>query len=134
MAFNPRKISPLDTKPSVALGIGLPFNQPAVFSSTYFTKDAIKTNLINYFLTNTSERYMNIGFGADLQKFIFEQINNDNLSFLKEDIQYKINKYFPTVVVNSIDISSNPDTNALHVAINYSISNTNMGDKIELIF
>lgn len=134
MAFNPRKISPLDTKPSVALGMGLPFNQPAVFSSTYFTKDAIKTNLINYFLTNTSERYMNIGFGAGLQKFIFEQINNDNLSFLKEDIQYKINKYFPTVVVNSIDISSNPDTNALHVAINYSISNTNMGDKIELIF
>lgn len=134
MAFNPRKIFPLDTKPSVALGIGLPFNQPAVFSSTYFTKDAIKTNLINFFLTNTSERYLNVGFGADLQKFIFEQINNDNISFLKEDIQYKINKYFPTIIVNSVDIFSNPDTNALHIAINYSIPNTNMEDKIELIF
>ena len=134
MAFNQRKIFPLDTKPSVALGIGLPFNQPAVFSSTYLTKDAIKTNLINYFLTNRYERYLNISFGANLKEFIFEQITNDNLSFLKEDIQYKINQYFPNVIVNDLNILSDPDSNALHVILNYSISNTNMTDKIELIF
>ena len=52
------------------------------------------TNLINYFLTDKYERYLNNSFGANLQTFIFEQINNDNLSFLKEDIQSKINQYF----------------------------------------
>ena len=52
MAFNARKIYPIDTKPSVAIGIGLPFNGNAVFNSTYLTKDAIKSNLLNYFLTN----------------------------------------------------------------------------------
>jgi hypothetical protein len=47
VAFGAKKIYPIDTKPSVAVGIGLPFNGPAVFNSTYLTKDAIKANLIN---------------------------------------------------------------------------------------
>ena len=50
MAFNERKIFPLDTKPSTAIGINIPFNGSAVFNSTYLTKDAIKANLVNYFL------------------------------------------------------------------------------------
>jgi len=83
MAFNARKIYPIDTKPSTAVGIDVPFNGDAVFNSTYLTKDAIKANLINYFLTNQNERYLNNGFGANLKAFIFEQINSDNVSFLK---------------------------------------------------
>ena len=71
MAFNARKIYPIDTKPSVAVGIGLPFNGNAVFNSTYLTKDAIKSNLLNYFLTNQYERYLNNNFGANLKAFIF---------------------------------------------------------------
>ena len=97
MAFNARKIYPIDTKPSTAVGINVPFNGNAVFNSTYLTKDAIKANLINYFLTNQNERYLNNGFGANLKAFIFEQINNDNTSFLKQDIQSKINQYFPNI-------------------------------------
>ena len=79
MAFGAKKIFPLDTKPSVAVGVSLPFNAPNVFRSTYLTKDAIKTNLINFFLTNQGERYLNPLFGGDLRAFIFEQITNDNL-------------------------------------------------------
>ena len=64
MAYGAKKIFPIDKKPRVAIGVGIPFNQPGVFSSTYLTQDAIKTNLINYFLTNAGERYMNPSFGG----------------------------------------------------------------------
>ena len=53
MAFNIRKIDPIDLQPRKAVGVSLPFSGKAVFNSTFQTKDAIKTNLINYFLTNS---------------------------------------------------------------------------------
>ena len=134
MAFNARKIYPLDTKPSIAVGIGLPFNGPAVFNSTYLTKDAIKSNLINYFLTDRYERYLNNNFGANLRAFIFEQITNDNISFLKEDIQTKINEYFSNINVVSLEVNQLPDTNEITVKLTYNIPNTNISDKIEITF
>jgi phage baseplate assembly protein W len=132
MAFNERKIFPLDTKPSTAIGIGIPFNGSAVFNSTYLTKDAIKANLINYFLTNKNERYLNNEFGANIKAFIFEQINNDSLSFLKDDIQTKINQYFPNIEVNNIEVTQPQDTNIINVSLNYSIPYTNISDKLEI--
>jgi phage baseplate assembly protein W len=132
MAFNERKIFPLDTKPSTAIGIGIPFNGSAVFNSTYLTKDAIKANLINYFLTNKNERYLNNEFGANIKAFIFEQINNNSLSFLKDDIQTKINQYFPNIEVNNIEVTQPQDTNIVNVSLNYSIPYTNISDKLEI--
>jgi hypothetical protein len=134
MAFNARKIYPIDTKPSTAVGIDVPFNGNAVFNSTYLTKDAIKANLINYFLTNQNERYLNNGFGANLKAFIFEQINNDNVSFLKQDIQAKINQYFSNINLVDLTINQYPDTNSIGIILIYNIPNTNISDKLEITF
>ena len=72
MAFGAQKIFPIDTKPGTAIGVSLNFSNPGVFESTYLTKDAIKNNLINFFLTNQPERYLNPLFGGNLRNFIFE--------------------------------------------------------------
>ena len=134
MAFNARKIYPIDTKLSTAVGIDIPFNGDAVFNSTYLTKDAIKANLINYFSTNQNERYLNNGFGANLKAFIFEQINNDNVSFLKQDIQAKINQYFSNINLVDLTINQYPDTNSIGIILIYNIPNTNISDKLEITF
>jgi phage baseplate assembly protein W len=134
MAFGAKKIYPIDIKPSIAVGIGLPFNGPAVFNSTYLTKDAIKANLINFFLTNPYERYLNNGFGAGLKKFIFEQISNDNISFLKENIQNQINTYFSNINVNSLEIFEYPDSNSINIILKYSVPNTDISDTLEITF
>lgn len=134
MAINPRKIYPIDTKPSVAVGISLPLNKPSVFGSTYLTKDAIKYNLINFFLTNKYERYLNNNFGANLRAFIFEQITNGNIDFLKEDIQTKLNQNFSNINLISLSVNQFPDNNALQVIMEYNVPNTNIEDKIEITF
>ena len=134
MAFGNRQIPPLDTRPGTGIGIAIPFNAPAVFFTTYTTKDAIRNNLLNFFLTNKSERYLNNNFGANLRAFIFEQINKNNTNFLKEDIQNLLNTYFNNIRIENLEILSNPDTNEINISLTYSIVNTGLNDQIEITF
>lgn len=134
MAFAPRKIFPIDTTPNTAVGVALPFNGNVAFKSTYTTKEAIKYNLINFFLTNPTERYLNPSFGGGLRSFIFEQITSGNIDFLKEDIQTKISRYFPNVIVVSLNIFQNTDNNAITISLVYNIQDTGISDNIEIQF
>ena len=134
MAFGAKKIFPIDTRPGTAVGVSIPFNAPAVFFSTYTTKDAIRNNLLNFFLTNQNERYLNNGFGANLRAFLFEQITADNTSFLKENIQTLINTYFSNIKISDLSVTSTPDRNEINTTITYSIINTNIVDQIQITF
>jgi len=132
MAFGAKKIFPIDTRPGTAVGISIPFNAPNVFFSTYTTKDAIRNNLLNFFLTNQTERYLNNQFGANLRAFIFEQISSDNIDFLKENIQSLISQYFTNINVEKLDILEYPDINEINVQLTYSIINTGTTDQVQI--
>ena len=126
MAFNPQQIYPIDLNASKAVGINIPLSGPSVFISNYQTKDAIKNNLINFFLTNPGERPLNPLFGGGLRAFIFEQITNDNLNFLREDINSKLENYFPNIQIEDLIVSGQEDTNQITVTLKYSVINTNI--------
>ena len=134
MAFGAKQIFPNDQKARVAIGVSLPFNGEAVFRPNYQTKDAIKANLINYFLTNPGERPGNPEFGAGLRQYIFTQITEDNLDFLQEDIQNKLAVNFPRVVVEGVEVTPERDQNMILVKIKYSVANTGISDELELNF
>lgn len=135
MAFGARRIFPIDTQPSTAVGVGLPFNAPAVFNSTYTTSDALKNNLVNFLLTNTNDRYLNPDFGGNLRSFIFEQITAGNLDYLKEDLQQKINKQFNNIQIEELNVYSTPsytDTNTIAIQLKYTIIGTNTSDDLQV--
>jgi len=136
MAFNPIQIFPNDTRARVAIGINLPLNGSAVFKSNYQTKDAIKSDLINYLLTNPGERIGNPNFGAGLKNYLFSQITDGNLDFLKEDIQSKINRYFSNVIIDELDItqSFSGSITVYNIFIKYKITNTNISDTLTIGF
>tara|TARA_B100000497_G_scaffold125682_1_gene162672 strand:- start:2084 stop:2491 length:408 start_codon:yes stop_codon:yes gene_type:complete len=134
MAYNAQKISPIDFKPSVAVGVGLPFSENAVFRSTFTTQEAVKANLVNWFLTNQGERPLNPEFGGNLRKYIFQQIEEDTLEFLKSDVQSQLGTYFPSVVIVSLDILAQTDTNAIEVVLKYRVQNTNISDTLNITF
>jgi phage baseplate assembly protein W len=134
MAFGAKQISPNDLKPRTAIGVDLPFNGPGIFILNYTTKDAIKNNLINYFLTNPGERPANPTFGAGLRKYIFTQIDTGNLDFIQEDIQQKLGKNFPNITVDSVEVLAQEDYNIINVVIKYSIINTGINDELQLTF
>ena len=134
MAFGVRRVYPNDLRPRVAIGVNLPFNTPGVFEPNYLTKDAIKNNLINFFLTNPGERIENPLFGAGLRNFIFSQIQTDNLDFIKEDVQTKINDNFNNISVEEINVFRSVDENTIKINITYSVPNTGINDTLELNF
>lgn len=134
MAFEQQQIFPIDLNNSAAVGISLPFNGPAVFKSNYQTKDSIKYNLINFFLTNPGERPLNPTFGGGIRNFIFEQIYNDNIEFLLEDISLKVRNYFPNVQIEDLNVSRNEDNNEILINFTYKVINTNIQDEINISF
>lgn len=134
MPFNIIQQNPLDLNPNTGIGVNIPFNAPSVFSSNYQTKDAIKNNLINFFLTNPGERYLNPNFGGGIKAFVFEQITNDNLDFLINDIRDKVIIYFPQISIDNLEVKSREDENIIIIKMDYSIVNTNLSDIIEIEF
>jgi len=133
MPFDAQQIYPIDFDKSAAVGVDIPFSYPAVFKLNYTTKDAIKNNLINYFLTNPGERYLN-PIGGGLRAFIFDQITTDNLEFLKERISSNLNDFFPNIVVGNLEISRQDGFNTITVKLTYNVINTNISDTLEIDF
>ena len=133
MPFDAQQIYPIDFDKSAAVGVDIPFSYSAVFKPNYTTKDAIKNNLINYFLTNPGERYLN-PIGGGLRAFIFDQITTDNLEFLKERISSNLNDFFPNIVVGNLEISRQDGFNTITVKLTYNVINTNISDTLEIDF
>jgi phage baseplate assembly protein W len=134
MAFEVQQIFPIDFNKSAAVGIDIPFNAEGVFRLNYTTKAAIKNNLINYFLTNPGERFLNPTFGGGLREFIFEQISDNNIEFLEDRINSDLELFFPNIQIINLEILRNSDTNSITIFLSYKVLNTNINDTIEIDF
>ena len=134
MAFNSRKINPLDLQPRKAIGVSLPLSGKAVFNSTYETKDAIRTNLINYFLTGQGERYFNPSFGTEIRNLMFENINQDMVDRVKSTVSRGLVEYFPKVIPTDFQVLGTPDANTVTLLLRYAIRDTNIEDEVVINF
>jgi phage baseplate assembly protein W len=130
MAFDVKKINPLDRQPKKAIGVNLPFSGDVVFNPNYFTKDAVRNNLINFFLTGKGERYMNPSFGSGLPSELFEQITEDKLNVLGIKIKDELRLYFPKVVTQDLSLIADPDKNSIEFYLKYSILDSNIEDEV----
>lgn len=117
----PRKISLNDLNPNIGVGVALPFNAPGVFKITYTTKEQVRSNLINFILTNRKERVMNPSFGADIRSLLFSQI--DDIDTMKSVLQDKISFYFGNIIISEVNIEPDTDRNLIRIHIIYSLKN-----------
>jgi len=134
MAFSVQQINPLDLQPRKAVGVGLPFSSNSVFNSTYTTQDALKSNLVNPFLTEKGERYLNPNLGAGLRRLLFDQITVDKEGEIEAVVRTEISTYFPNLQVNNVRVASSADTNTVTVYIKYSVTQTNIQDELLINF
>jgi phage baseplate assembly protein W len=132
MAYGLKKISPLDLKPSTAIGVKLPFAASSVFTSVYTTKEQLKYNILNYMLTDLGERPMNPSFGMGLRSRLFESITQSNLEDIKQSIQTQIENMFPIVQIQRLDVIAQPGYNSINIQFSYSIKTSKETDSILL--
>lgn len=128
------RVNPLDLQKNIAIGVSLPFNGPAVFNSTYSTKDQIKSNLINLLLTDIGERVMNPEFGCNLRRFLFEGITESNIEDLKASLINSIAFFIPDITINSIDVIANYNSNLIDLKISYILNISQTPDQVTVQF
>jgi phage baseplate assembly protein W len=134
MAYNIININPLDLQPSKGVGIKVPFDGPTGLNITYTTKEAVKSNILNFFLTGKRERIMNPIFGAGIREQLFEQITNNTAENLEDIITFGLGDYFPQIQLINLNVNASPDQNLIQIYFSYSIKNTNMQDEITINF
>jgi phage baseplate assembly protein W len=134
MAFEVKRIDPIDLQPRKAVGVSLPFSGKSVFNSTYQSKDAIKTNIINYFLTARGERYLNPTFGNGLRALLFDQLTEEKTLQIDKQIRDDISIYFPKVIPTEISTVGVPDSNTVQFTLKYQIADSNIDDEVIINF
>tara|TARA_E500000331_G_C17138752_1_gene661748 strand:- start:551 stop:961 length:411 start_codon:yes stop_codon:yes gene_type:complete len=134
MAFEAKKINPLDRQPRKAIGVSLPFTGLGVFNSTFTTRDAVKNNLINFFLTGKGERFLNPTFGTGLRNLLFENIDQQNVDQLDGEIRDSLKNFFPQVFPLKINTQPSPDTNTVTFSMRYTIQDTGIEDTVAINF
>jgi phage baseplate assembly protein W len=123
MAFRIANKNPLEVNGKTAIGVAIPFNVDDVFRSTYTTVDQVKSNIINYLLTNTGERVLNPNFGSNLRAFLFDNITEANLRALEIKLTNDIQNYFPNVTINLLTLTPSYEENAITLDFNLSVYN-----------
>jgi phage baseplate assembly protein W len=129
-----QQINPLDLQPSVGVGVAIPFTSTSVFRTTYTTKEALKVNLINYFLTGEDERFLNPEIGTGIRALLFEQHTADIGDRMEQIVRTGISRWFPRVIINKINTTNSPDTNTFTLQLNYRVDMTNIEDELIINF
>jgi phage baseplate assembly protein W len=115
-------LNPQDIGQPKGIGISILFNNDtSVFNTTTSTKEQVKSNLVNYILTNKGERFFNPMFGGDLRASLFEPDTTfDNIS---ARLETEIYAYIPNIIIRSITVKKFSDQNLVNIVLDYSINN-----------
>jgi len=124
MAYRIPNIAPIDLNQRKAVGVSIPFNGNAVFNSTFTTNNQIKSNLINFILTNKGEKIQDPNFGTTLSSYIFESITPNTLQSLEQSILADVRRYFNnTINIQQFKIDVKYDENTITATLTYNYLN-----------
>lgn len=132
MAYGLKKISPLDLKPSTAIGVALPFSADNVFSSVYTTKDQTKYNIINFLLTDPRERVFNPTFGAGLRARLFEQIEQTTFEEIQQSLTTQLENNFPQIEILELSVFGDTNIGSIIVKFSYRLKRSKETDSVTL--
>ena len=131
---NTAPFTPGGNNPSTAVSFEFPISAPAVFNPIYANTKAVRSNIINWFLTNRGERPLNPNFGANLRQYLFEAINSNTFETLEMKIKDDLRTYFPMVTLQDLQVLGSEEYNRIKISITYFVSNFNTSDTVELTF
>ena len=120
------RLNPQDLGQPRGIGVNILFNNSTdVFNTTSTTKDQVKSNLINFLLTNKGERMYDPEFGGDLKRSLLEQSEFTYFENIISRIEKEIPEYVPNIILQNIELTPQPDYNLVIITINYTINQQN---------
>jgi phage baseplate assembly protein W len=98
-----------------------------------YDEQSVIRSVRNLLLTNFYERPFQPNLGSNLDKLLFEPVNNLTASLLENDIRNTITNYEPRVSLDYILISPNVDENAYTVTIQFYVGNNTSPTAVNLL-
>jgi len=118
------RLNPQDVGQKKGIGINVLFNNNTnVFNQTFTTKEQVKSNLINYILTDKGERFFNPQFGGNLRASLFEP--DTTFDSVAARLETEIIAFIPNIIIRDIIIKKQSDLNLINLVLEYSINNQN---------
>ena len=115
-------LNPQDVGQKRGIGISVLFNNDtSVFNQTFTTKEQVKSNLVNYILTNKGERFFDPMFGGNLRASLFEP--DTSLDNIAARLENEIYAYVPNIIIRNISVKKYSDQNLVNIILDYSINN-----------
>mgnify|MGYP003680040670 CR=1 FL=1 len=131
----PININPIDLQPDIAIGVALPMDAAngSGLQSTYYTKDQVRSNMLNLFSTMIGERVMQPAFGTYLYNLLFEQ-NTTELKEkqIRQEVDRAVKAWIPQVKISMVSFPQVVDNKYIKVMVKYTIPNFNLEDEITL--
>ena len=133
MADRPiQRISPLDLRRNVAVGVPFPLGGTPIFSSTFSTQDQALSNLKCLLLTRKGERPFQPLFGTDLPSFLLEQITDKLLNSLRDTIAEDIKFWLPYIKMKDIIVTKDEARHIVNFSFTFSVGESNANQIIIL--
>ena len=126
------RINPIDLKPNKAVGVMLPLGGSPMFKSSYTTEQQAISNLKNLLLTTKGERPFQPLFGSDIYSLLFENIQSELDSLLQESLTNDISFWLPYILLNGVEVNSEPDFNKVSIKINFRVTSQGANQTIIL--
>jgi phage baseplate assembly protein W len=82
---------------------------------------AITRSVRNIIFTYPGEKPFDPEFGSQVSRMLFENADPINSIRMKREIEYSINRYEPRVLLTSVVVNPNYDSNSYDVGINYNV-------------
>jgi phage baseplate assembly protein W len=82
---------------------------------------AITRSVRNIIFTHPGEKPFDPEFGSQVSRMLFENADPINSIRMKREIEYCINRYEPRVLLTSVVVTPNYDSNSFDIGINYNI-------------
>ena len=74
----------------------------------YFSKtsglDLVKSMIKSFIRTNRGERFMLPDFGADLQKYLMEPLDQTTFKLIKDEVESSVGKYLDILQINKLQV------------------------------
>lgn len=134
MPYRLYKIDPLDLNSRKAVGLKLPFESPSVFTPTYQTLEAYKSNLLNYLSTAKGDRYFNPLFGNSLLRELFETYTDTKRVAIEKQLRIELMHYFPKLNIDKLELSEIDEAGACSLHIEFSVKNSDLKDELTVNF
>lgn len=115
--------------------LDLTFNRTPVKNDIAISYDdqAVIRSVRNLLLTNFYERPFQPNIGSNINKLLFEPVNNLTSGNLREDIINVITNYETRVSIDEIVVTPNEDENAYFITMQFYIGNNTTPTTINLI-